>query len=135
MPSRISEDGSYKAVDYGGRKGSEITYAPAELDIIGDTVITDDREVTKQVIWERKLLDLSLRNSLLNFRPNTMSVQLITNDLGTLEDEMSKDEEFRVMPVPDDMVLTVSDSKIYELENGKDQITAIAEILTEGSRP
>jgi PHD/YefM family antitoxin component YafN of YafNO toxin-antitoxin module len=127
MPSRISEGDSFKAVDYGGRKDSEITAAPSELEIIGDTALVDDREVTKQVIWERKLLDLSLRNSLLNFRPNTMSVQLLTSDLGVLEDEMSKDTEFKVMPVPDDMVLKVSDSKIYEAENGKDQITSIAE--------
>ena len=115
------------AVDYGERKKSEITSAPSELDIIGDSAPVDDREVTKQVIWERKLLDLSLRNSLLNFRPNTMSVQLLISDLGTLEDEMSQYEEFKVMPVPDDMSLTMTDSKIYELENGKDQITSIAE--------
>ena len=134
MPSRISEGDSFKAVDYGGRKDSEITAAPSELEIIGDTALVDDREVTKQVIWERKLLDLSLRNSLLNFRPNTMSVQLLTSDLGTLEDEMSKDTEFKVMPVPDDMVLKVSDSKIYEAENGKDQITSIAESEFRSSR-
>lgn len=127
VPSRISENGTFRAVDYGERKKSEITSAPSELDIIGDSAPVDDREVTKQVIWERKLLDLSLRNSLLNFRPNTMSVQLLISDLGTLEDEMSQYEEFKVMPVPDDMSLTMTDSKIYELENGKDQITSIAE--------
>lgn len=127
VPSRVSENGTFRAVDYGERKKSEITSAPSEIDIIGDISPVDNREVTKQVIWERKLLDLSLRNSLLNFRPNAMSVQLLINDLGTLEDEMSQYEEFKVMPVPEDMVLTVSDSKIYELENGKDQITAVAE--------
>lgn len=128
MPSRISDNGSFKAVDYGERSKNEITSAPSEMDIIGDASnLSPDREVTKQVIWERKLLDLSLRNSLLNFRPNAMSVQLMINDLGTLEDEMSKGEDFKVMPMPNDMSLTVTDSKIYETENDKDQITAIAE--------
>ena len=128
IPSRISENGTFKAVDYGERKKSEITSAPNELEIIGDILPqAEAREVTKQVIWERKLLDLSLRNSLLNFRPTSMSVQLMTSDLGLLEDEMSKGEEFKVMPMPNDMTLEISDSKIYEIENAKDLITAVSE--------
>ncbi|MBQ9807327.1 MAG: DUF3320 domain-containing protein [Ruminococcus sp.] len=128
MPSRVSENGSFKAVDYGGRDSSEITSAPSELEIIGDLIPQNEpREVTKQVIWERKLLDISLRNSLLNFRPTSMSVQLMISDLDTLEDEMSKGEEFKVMPVPGDMTLSVSDSKIYETENEKDLISSISD--------
>lgn len=128
MPSRVSENGSFKAVDYGERKGSEITEAPSELEIIGDVIPqTGSREVTKQVIWERKLLDLSLRNSLLNFRPTSMSVQLMTSDLEVLEDEMSKGEEFKVMPMPNDMTLSISDSKIYEIENANDLISSVSE--------
>lgn len=96
IPSRIVENGTIKAVDYGERKKSEITSAPSELEIIGDIAQQNEsKEVTKQVIWERKLLDLSLRNSLLNFRPTSMSVQLMIDDLGVLEDEMSKGEEFK----------------------------------------
>ena len=125
MPSRVADNGSFKAVDYGERKGSEITSAPDELQIIGQGALSE-REVTKQVLWERKLLDLSLRNSLLNFRPNAMSVQLMTDSLGTLEDEMSKGEEFRVMPAPNDMSLVAADSKIYEMENDRDRISDIA---------
>ena len=125
MPSRVADNGSFKAVDYGERKDKEITAAPDELQIIGQGALSE-REVTKQVLWERKLLDLSLRNSLLNFRPNAMSVQLMTDSLGTLEDEMSKGEEFRVMPAPNDMVLTAADSKIYEMENERDRISDIA---------
>jgi len=125
MPSRVADNGSFKAVDYGERKEKEITSAPDELQVIGQGALSE-REVTKQVLWERKLLDLSLRNSLLNFRPNAMSVQLMTESLGTLEDEMSKGEEFRVMPAPNDMVLTAADSKIYEMENDRDRISDIA---------
>ena len=128
IPSRIVENGTIKAVDYGERKKSEITSAPSELEIIGDIAQQNEsKEVTKQVIWERKLLDLSLRNSLLNFRPTSMSVQLMIDDLGVLEDEMSKGEEFKVMPMPNDMTLDISDSKIYEIENQKDLIAAISE--------
>ncbi len=127
IPSRISDNGTFKAIDYGERKGSEITSAPKELDLSNHAVSGgESREVTKQVIWERKLLDLSLRNSLLNFRPTSSNVQLMTPDLGALEDEFSKGESFRVMPLPKDFTLQVSDSKIYEIENQRDLITAIA---------
>ena len=126
VPSRESENGTFKAVDYGARKKSEITSAPNEIaqqSIAG----AEGREVTKQVMWERKLLDLSLRNSLLNFRATAMSVQLMTSDLGMLEDEISKGEDFKVMPMPNDMTLQVSDSKIYEIENEKDLISSVSE--------
>lgn len=127
MPSRVLENGSYKAVDYGGRKKDEITSAPSELEIIGDIRPEEEKEVTKQVIWERKLLDLSLRNALLNFRATAMTVQIMTSGLGTLEDEVSKGGEFRIMPVPNDMMLEAADSKIFEMENQRDQISAIAD--------
>ncbi|MBR2282866.1 MAG: DUF3320 domain-containing protein [Ruminococcus sp.] len=133
MPSRVSENGSFTAVDYGSRKRSDITSAPSQIDIIGDN-ITASGEVTKQMIWERKLLDLSLRNSLLNFRPSALSVQIMTADLGRLEDEMANGETFRIMPVPNDMVLEAADSRIFEAENNKDQITAVAEAEFKNSR-
>ncbi|MBP3798864.1 MAG: DUF3320 domain-containing protein [Ruminococcus sp.] len=126
MPSRVSENGVYTAVDYGERKKSEITSAPGEL-IFGDIDLTGQHtEVTKQVIWERKLLDLSLRNSLLNFRPTAANVQLMADDLAVLEDEMARDESFMVMPMPNDMTLEMSDSKIYETENHRELIADIA---------
>lgn len=128
VPSRVADGGSFKAVDYGERKKSEITSAPNEIDIIGQAIAEGDtREVTKQVIWERKLLDLSLRNSLLNFRPTTMSVQLMINDLNLIEDEISRGEDFKIMPMPNDMTLELSDNKIYQTENDREMIASISE--------
>ncbi len=135
MPSRVSDGGSFKAVDYGERKRDEITGAPSEMEIIGDIAqSTEPREVTKQMIWERKLLDLSLRNSLLNFRPSATNVQLMITELNRLEDELSNGAEFKVMPMPNDMTLEAADSKIYETENDRDHISAIAEAEFKSSR-
>ncbi|MCQ2491148.1 MAG: DUF4011 domain-containing protein [Ruminococcus sp.] len=128
MPARVLGDGTYKSVDYGGRKRSEITSAPSEMDIIGDIPQNGEpREVTKQIIWERKLLDLSLRNSLLNFRPSTMNVQVMVTDLGELEDVISQGEEFKVCPLPSDMSFNMADTKIFETENDKTHIDAVAD--------
>ena len=124
MPSRIDENGTFKAVDYGERKRSEITSAPDAINVIsaGDAPAA---EVTKQVIWERKLLDLSLRNSLLNFRPTSMNVQLMADSLPSLEDEIARGEDFKVMPVPADMDIEISESKFCRIDTNKEQITSV----------
>ena len=108
--------------------GNGATYAaPSELDtsLIG-RVATSNEPITKQKIWERKLLDFSLRNTLLNFRVNKNAFQIMTANLGELEDKLSDGKDFRVMEAPSEWTLTLRDSKIFEIENEKDLIKSIA---------
>ena len=84
------------------------------------------KQVTKQMIWERKLLDMTLRNSLLNFRCTSSSVQLMVNDLSTLEDEISFGEEFEILPIPQDTAIEPVNSSIYAIENDYEAIANIA---------
>lgn len=53
---------------------------------------------TKQKIWERKLLDLSLRNNLLNLRMTRNMLQMIDIDISHLEDTLSEGKSFSIMP-------------------------------------
>ena len=46
--------------------------------------------ITKQLLWERRLLDLSLRNNLLNIRITKNTLQLIPANLSCLEDAFSR---------------------------------------------
>ena len=39
--------------------------------------------------WKRRLLDLSLRNKLLNFKAGKTAIELICPDAGRLEDKVS----------------------------------------------
>ena len=126
IPARVSENGVFTAVDYGERDKKDITSAPGEIAFGEIETNAAPREVTKQMMWERKLLDLSLRNSLLNFRPNAANVQLMVDSLDALENEIAADEIFKIMPVPNDITLEVSDSKIYENENQRELIADIA---------
>lgn len=96
---------------------------------ICQTVILADENVaklTKEQLWERKLLDLGLRNPLINFRPNRSSVQLMAVDLPKLEDEIAKGIDFKIMPVPQDFDASQKDSKIYDTENNSDYINDVA---------
>ena len=127
IPARVAENGAYRAVDYGKRPEDEITSSPRVIDTAHRGGFAEERELTKQMIWERKLLDLSLRNSLLNFRPGSSNVQFMTADLAKLEDVISEGESFKIMPAPSEKSFALSDSKIYETENNRDLISSIAE--------
>ncbi len=127
IPIRLSENGVFYA-DYGVRNEKEITQAPKELlKIVANQEENGPKEVSKQMLWERKLLDLSLRNTLLNFRVTKAAVQLMISDLAKVEDKLASGGEFRIVPKPLDWTNTLRDSNIYEIENNKDLINTIAE--------
>lgn len=50
--------------------------------------------------WKAKLLDLTLRNKLLNFKTTKTTLQLVAPDLGTMEDSLADGVEFRIKPLP-----------------------------------
>ena len=113
IPQR-RDDGTF-AFDVGEvREGSAVTEAPEELEMLGKLEYVDTIAFTKQQMWERKLLDLSLRNALLNFRVTKSAIQLFVNSLGDLEDALSGGEEFQIMCKPQDMKNSPRDNKIYE---------------------
>lgn len=72
--------------------------------------------LTKQKVWERKLLDFSLRNSLLNFRPGKNSLQFIGNNLQAFETAFGNGGNFQALPLPKEWSVTTKDEKIQELD-------------------
>ena len=75
--------------------------APTELSAKDLINPASTGEVTKQMIWERKLLDLSLRNNLLNTRVSKDSVRILSFELGSLEDDLADGVEFSLCGLPD----------------------------------
>ncbi len=59
---------------------------------------TNDRASVKFDLWERKLLDLSTRNSLLNLRLKGNCVPLFVPGCGDLEDTLVENKEYRIIP-------------------------------------
>lgn len=51
--------------------------------------------------WQRKLLDLSLRNNLLNFRSSKKALKLEAPNPGALEDLLSDGQALKLLPRPD----------------------------------
>ncbi|WP_028504854.1 DUF4011 domain-containing protein [Ruminococcus sp. FC2018] len=134
-PVPVMADG-VAANDFGKRKDKDITAAPKDIDLsISGRVSDQSEQVTRQTMWERKLLDLSLRNSLLNFRPTASVVRFITADLPTLEDTVCAGGDMKILPLPEDMSLEAADAKTFEMQNpDTDRLGEIAKSELEKSR-
>jgi len=71
--------------------------------------------------WQRKLLDLSLRNNLLNFRAGKKSLRLDAPEPSTLEDVLSGGSPIKLLARPDLMDGTdPRDQAIYEQRSRED---------------
>ncbi|MFS2135766.1 DUF3320 domain-containing protein [Duganella sp. Dugasp56] len=71
--------------------------------------------------WQRKLLDLSLRNNLLNFRGGKKSLRLDAPEPGTLEDILSDGSPIKLLARPDLMDgADPRDQAIYEQRSRED---------------
>lgn len=105
LPVRVKTADGFE-VQYEDRKEKDVTNASKSKVEIFDIREPDRKEqVTKLTQWERKLLDLSLRNMLINMRMTKAVVPLLSPEVSILEDALSDGEEFQVMPRPMDMVI------------------------------
>lgn len=88
-------------------------------DEINKTVITTPTttELTKKQVWERKLLDLGLRNTLISMRLNKVLVPLLCNTLSELEDLLADGENFTILPRPEEISFKQEDLNFDTLHN------------------
>ncbi|MGR3436922.1 MAG: DUF4011 domain-containing protein, partial [Shimia sp.] len=70
--------------------------------------------------WQRKLLDLSLRNRLLNFRDTQGALTLACHDVPRLEDELTEGRSFKLVSLPDENPRLGRDPDQYRRETGED---------------
>jgi hypothetical protein len=63
--------------------------------------------------WKRKLLDLSLRNKLLNFKAGKNAVSLLCHDAGALEDKLASGDKLKLLPAAN--VMSGADPRNPEL--------------------
>ncbi|MGE0932195.1 DUF3320 domain-containing protein [Peijinzhouia sedimentorum] len=67
-------------------------------EIYHDLELSDTKNLTKQKVWERKLLDLSLRNNLLNIRFTKSMLQLVDLKINLLEDKLADGKSYTIHP-------------------------------------
>lgn len=88
---------------------------------------TPDTPEGRLAKWKSRLLDLSLRNRLLNFKPSKTTLKLVCPDLAALEDTLSSGKDFRLRAVPS--LMTGSDARdadVYAARHGGTPLDALA---------
>ena len=101
LPMRVLEDGVWK-IEEDGVEHDFCIDDMKEHDRFDLTTLRDAKhEPTKFDIWERKLLDFSLRNTLLNLHPRRKAIQFISFDVDRIEDNLQDGEEYVIEAKPD----------------------------------
>lgn len=94
-------------------EGGETEHAPAapaalppplDLGLLPGEIIDQvpDTPMGRIERWQRKLLDLSLRNRLLNFKPSKQTLPFVCPDVAVLEDALADGKSFRAYALRDD---------------------------------
>lgn len=102
LPMRVHTENGWH-IEHNFVKDPENITAPKAIDGIVDlSVETTQQNDPKLMQWERKLLDLGLRNNLINLRFSKTLIPLLTSSLDDLEDALSSGSDFSVLPKPSD---------------------------------
>ena len=76
--------------------------------------------------WQRKLLDLTLRNRLLNFRSTQQSIPILCNDIAKLEDLLADDKRMKLISLPDHNPIGQRDKRLHEKQTNRELDTQFA---------
>lgn len=102
LPERIFKNGKWELQEVDGVEHDDCTIEIRERSRYDlSKIIASDRELNKMDIWERKLLDFSLRNNMLNLHLRQKAIQFISFDIDKLEDHLQDGEEYLLMEKPD----------------------------------
>ena len=107
----------------------EIEAAPAlpPLDA-GDTVVVgEDASLGRLSRWKAKLLDMTLRNRLLNFKKSKSNLELVVHDMRAVEDKLAAGTELGFKSYP--KVMGGADPRseaVYATRHGSDAIADLA---------
>ena len=137
IPQRIMKDGTWEFVN----EGLDHANSTQKVDEFNhyDIRLNDDiRKTTKQMIWERKLLDFSLRNNLLNTRLGRKVVPFISFNIEHLEDHLQNGEDYTILPAPGKKIVPnedgMYDSKTQALEFQNYVSASFESILSEARK-
>ncbi|WJH35688.1 DUF4011 domain-containing protein [Paenibacillus sp. CC-CFT747] len=113
LPIRIPTPDGWEIVSE-NKEIAAAAEAPKEMVIQNRPEEVRSIAVTKQKQWERKLLDLTLRNTLLNFRMTKAALPLLNTRLGELEDALAEGQEFQLLAKPSDWDQTVRSADLFQ---------------------
>lgn len=126
LPTRIAADTGWK-IEATVESEEQEHYAPTTLTATDIIVDNSDSQLNigKQNLWERKLLDLSLRNTLLNTRISKGTIQILSTHVNQIEDALSDGTEYTILPKPNDWNNPLVNQGIYQSLNANDPLASL----------
>ncbi|MBR6963571.1 MAG: DUF4011 domain-containing protein [Prevotella sp.] len=119
LPQRVMGDGHWTVVNTGleHRVANEKLAEKERFEV----EVEQGVKLTKQQLWERKLLDISLRNNLTNLRIGKRVLPFISFAIEKLEDQIQAHEDYSILPKPDSVKVEPNEWGIYDSSNFKNQ--------------
>jgi hypothetical protein len=112
------------AAPVSGEESAELDLGIEEAPTFPEDIVIregEDPNLDRLERWKRKLLDLTLRNKMLNFKDGAKSIRIECPEPHTLEDALSAGRRFRILPKSD--VLgegDLRDAKLHEERTNAD---------------
>ncbi len=114
LPQRINNNGKWEVVANEGIDHGDCVVDVKEHDRYDLSKLREStKELTKFDIWERKLLDFSLRNSLLNMHMSRKAIQFMSFDIDQFENHLADGEEYCILAKPTTEVKLDSEDKLF----------------------
>ena len=102
LPQRIPTDSGWE-ICHDPFFREEKPAAPTEIEPAIYPDPSDDEEILpRKVQWERKLLDLGMRNTLINLRMTKTQLPILSGSLDELENALADGGDFKILPKPAD---------------------------------
>lgn len=113
LPMRVATNSGWEIV----RQQVDDSLLTAAPDTLGETVLVGEGALAptgKIAQWERKLLELGLRNTLINLRLTQTVIPILSPSLNELEDALSDGSEYGIGARPAEWVLSDEDRRNIE---------------------
>ena len=105
------------------KKGEEMVLSPAPPlpPVRADEKRTEETPETRIDTWQRKLLDLTKRNSLLSLKDRAVTLKLYCPDIASMEDRLADGNSFSFLPAEESPVNdSERDNETFRFQTGSD---------------
>ncbi|MFB6350656.1 MAG: DUF4011 domain-containing protein, partial [Bradymonadaceae bacterium] len=143
----ISDDGDVRVLDQSDREERRDSAPPGErldldaieqraaahLERVEESRREEENKTERLERWRSNLLDLSLRNRLLNFKHTQKTASLMFHDVESLEDELAKGKSFRLRLKPVDQAVEPFSASYRDLYKDEDLRDKLENSLSNGT--
>lgn len=96
LPERVRKEGGYDLV---ASKDFTPDLAPKQIKEYGGNIV-GEKEISRVTQWERRLLDMDMRNALLNFKVSQTAVKLLVPSLEDFIESIGESHSYSLEPRP-----------------------------------